>query len=236
MALKRRFSLYQNSAFTVRPGVIRTSVIFLVVVVVAVIYYQLNMRNYAWYNSNSKNEPCVTPEKEMHELLSLAEDVHVVLTKLGINHFLVYGSLWGGLRYKRPLPWDNDFDFGVIHPEIVKYSEEEMVKSFAPYGINCYYSFRGGFYRVTRGTARGDIMVYRDFYNNGVMHRIGVEAYIFFINYRHFHAFPARLVQLPMPTMQFGRVNVSVPHEGVELQKYHYPNDWWKVGKPHGCD
>lgn len=91
MPFKRRFSLYQNGAFTVRPGVIRTSVIFLLVVVIAVIYYQLNMRNYAWYNTNPKNEPCVTPEKEMRDLLSLAEDVHVVLTKMGINHFLVYG-------------------------------------------------------------------------------------------------------------------------------------------------
>ena len=90
MSLNGRFSL-QGTAFTVRPGVLRASVIFLVIVVVTVIYYQLNMRNYAWYNTNSKNEPCVAPEKEMHDLLSLAEDVHVVLTKMEINHFLVYG-------------------------------------------------------------------------------------------------------------------------------------------------
>lgn len=78
-------------------------------------------------------------------------------------------------------------------------------------------------------------MIYRDFYNSGWMHRTGWEAYLFFVNYRHFHMFPARLVKLPMPVIKFGPSNISVPHAGIELQKYHYPNDWWLVGKPRGC-
>lgn len=150
-----------------------------------------------------------------------------------LYYFVV--SLWGGLRYNAPLPWDNDFDFGVLYNEINQHSEEEIINEFKTYGIKCYYSYRFGFYRVTRDTARGDIMIYRDFYNSGWMHRTGWEAYLFFVNYRHFHMFPAKLVNLPMPVIKFGHCNISIPHGGVELQKYHYPNDWWLVGKPRGC-
>lgn len=28
---------------------------------------------------------------------------------------------------------------------------------------------------------------------------------------------------------------MPVPREGIELQKYHYPNDWWLEIKPTDC-
>ena len=40
---------------------------------------------------------------------------------------------------------------------------------------------------------------------------------------------------LPLPTMLFAGVPMPVPQEGLEIQKYHYPYDWWKESRPVGC-
>jgi len=150
-------------------------------------------------------------------------------------HLFVYCSLWGGLRYNGPLPWDNDFDFGVLYNEITKHSKQKLIQKFKTFGIHCYYTQWSRFFSVMRSTARGDVMIFSDFYNTGWMHRIGWESYIFFLNYRNYHKFPARLVKLPLEDNPFGLVNISVPHNSVEIQKYHYPQDWWKIKRPKGC-
>ena len=78
-------------------------------------------------------------------------------------------------------------------------------------------------------------MVFKDYYNTGWMHRVGLESYVFFMNYRYTHMFPAHLIKLPMPKVKFGKKTISVPHGGIEIQKYHYPDDWWLVKRPLGC-
>lgn len=47
--------------------------------------------------------------------------------------------------------------------------------------------------------------------------------------------FPPQLVISPLPAKQFGKHLINVPREGIELQKYHYPNDWWIEIKPTDC-
>lgn len=47
--------------------------------------------------------------------------------------------------------------------------------------------------------------------------------------------FPPQLVIAPLPAKRFGEHFVPVPREGIELQKYHYPNDWWLEIKPTDC-
>ncbi len=78
-------------------------------------------------------------------------------------------------------------------------------------------------------------MIFTDWYNNGIMHRIGMESYLFFIHYRKFHIFPSRLVQKPMPKLEFAGLNISTPREGIEMQKYLYPLNWMAEVKPDGC-
>ncbi len=90
-----------------------------------------------------------------------------------------------------------------------------------------------GGYRVTRGKARGDLMVFRNF--SGTMKRVGIESYLFSLNYKMHHSFPARLIEKPLPTSEFCGLNFSVPRNGIEIQRYHYPHDWWLEKKPTGC-
>ncbi|KAF4524835.1 hypothetical protein B566_EDAN014318 [Ephemera danica] len=47
--------------------------------------------------------------------------------------------------------------------------------------------------------------------------------------------FPPNLVTPPLPTKLFGGINVPVPHEGIEIQKYHYADNWWKEVIPSNC-
>lgn len=102
-------------------------------------------------------------------------------------------------------------------------------------GISLEYSAWGGFHRVTRGSARADLMLFHSFSPNGLMERVGIEAYVFFVNYRKMHAFPSQLVAMPLPKVLFAGVLMPVPKGGLEIQKYHYPYDWWKESKPIGC-
>lgn len=198
------------------------------------------MRSWSWYANRKRlvgdaGHPCLTPLMEMKDLKELTKDMHEVLNELELTHVLIYGSLWGALRYKDPLPWDNDVDMALYDEEVSKIDFNTLKRKFNERNINISYRLWLGTYRVTRGdTARGDLMVFRKSLF-GYMWRTGIEPWVFFVNYRRFHTFPASLIQEPLPKMEFAGVNISVPREGIEIQKYFYPHDWWKESKPRGC-
>ena len=144
-------------------------------------------------------------------------------------------SLWGALRYNAPLPWDTDLDIGVLRNDLEHLPRDKLEYTLASKGMDIHYSSWGGFYRVTMGNVRADLMIFDAFADSGNLERVGVESYVFFINYKKMHAFPSELVQKPLPTMSFGGIAMPVPHDGLEIQKYHYPYDWWEERKPVGC-
>jgi hypothetical protein len=47
--------------------------------------------------------------------------------------------------------------------------------------------------------------------------------------------FPPRLIAPPLPVKEFGGFVFPVPREGIEIQKYHYPDNWWKEVLPKNC-
>lgn len=143
--------------------------------------------------------------------------------------------MWGALRYQAPLPWDTDVDLGVQRKDIERVPKNLFRYFFYSKNISIYYSTWGGYYRVTRNGARADLMLFDYFSNNGYIERVGLESYIFYVNYKKMHAFPSRLVQKPLPMLPFAGRDMPVPRDGLEVQKYHYPYDWWKESKPIGC-
>lgn len=127
-------------------------------------------------------------------------------------------------------------DLGVLRGDLEHLPRGKLKLILASKGIHIHYSSWGGFYRVTSGNARADLMIFDTFDNNGYMERVGWEAYLFFINYKKMHAFPAELIRKPLPAMKFANIpGMPVPHHGLEMQKFHYPYDWWKESKPIGC-
>ncbi|XP_066922947.1 uncharacterized protein [Clytia hemisphaerica] len=197
------------------------------------IFYTLNVQGWHWYKM-AKQEVCETPDNYMNELKSLFRDAHIILTKFGLTHVLIYGSLFGAMRFGGPLPWDNDFDLAILSEEVAQIDESKFLQEFYDRGIKVMYRHWKGEYVISRNKAHGDLMIFSETWF-GDRGRTGIEPWVFFIHFRNFHQAPARLFEKPLPKLPFLGMNISVPREGMEIQRHFYPNDWWKEVKPKGC-
>lgn len=198
------------------------------------LYYLLNTHNWAHY-ANRKNEPC---RRKPEDLLRLIRTVHLVddgLNELGLTHYLLYGSLWGAMRTKGPLVWDTDADIGINGDEVCACQSETFIRAFTKRGLDVKFVPQHGRYRISDGQEEIDVMIFVDYWRDGMMRRTGWETWPFFVNYRWHHTFPAWLVEPPLPKLPFAGRNMSVPKGGVEIQKWLYRNNWWKETKPIGC-
>lgn len=211
-----------------------TRAVFAAVAFSCTLYYVLNAHNWAHY-ANRKNEPC---RRKPEDLLRLIRTVHLVddaLNELGLTHYLLYGSLWGAIRTKGPLLWDTDADIGINGDELCACETKNFLRAFTKRGLAVRFVHQHGRYRVSDGQEEVDIMIFVDYWRDGMMRRTGWETWPFFVNYRWHHTFPAWLVNPPLPQLPFAGRNMTVPRGGVEIQKWLYRNNWWKETRPIGC-
>ena len=211
--------------------------VVLLLLVVAT-YYAFNAHAWTRY-ANESGMPCERPKADISTLVRYTHAVIDVLEELAVSYYLMYGTLWGALRNGGPLPWDYDADIGVDGDALAKYTHEQIVDAFARRRLVVTWSDRRGRYKVVCPDADEiegiDVMPFYDYWRDGMMRRRGIESWVFFINYRVHHTFPARLVSKPLPVLSFGGRNVTVPRGGIEIQKYLYRGDWYKVVPPLGC-
>lgn len=153
--------------------------------------------------------------------------------KLGIIYFLCYGSLWGALKFQKTLPWDRNIDFCVIYHHIATIEEQTLYQSFKNAGLNYYYNSRRGKYVITYKTVSAEITVFEK--NGNHVERVGWEKRLFPHLYLNFQNFPYQLVENNLPKLKFNKIDIPVPHQEFEIQKYLYPENWWKEVKPKGC-
>lgn len=201
------------------------------------VYIGLNCLNYATYTGNDPwgvKPKCYNSKFHTDRLIRLAQKTHSILNQMGIEHWLMYGSLWGPLRgIPGPLPWDHDVDFGIKgEGNFSKMPIKDFKARFraAGFGVADRLKATGS---LTLGGAV-DIFVFYDYH--GYLWRGGYEPWTFYINYRLYHTFPARLLKQPLPKVRFGSFNVSFPRGGMEIVKHLYPFNWWKEVKPVGCE
>ena len=220
---------------------------FTVVVFVAFVlmYVGLSFVSFAPYTGNKvwkTTPPCFDSNKPRTSLVKLAHKMHLILDSMGIEHWLMYGSLWGPLRgIPGPLPWDYDVDIGINGDDgnFSKVPFEEFKARFTSAGLKVTdKSLRSGNLMLvdqnSENGEKGEVFI---FYNHGgVMTLAGYETWIFYINYRVYNSFPAVLVKQPLPKVRFGFFNISAPRGGIEIMKYLYPFSWWKVVKPANCE
>ncbi|XP_015756136.1 PREDICTED: fukutin-related protein-like [Acropora digitifera] len=211
-----------------------------VFIILATLYVFLNLQNFAYY-TNRFWKPvltCQNSDEEVDLLLKLANQIHMILNSMKIRHWLMYGSIWGALRISRPLPWDNDIDIGFEGEGV--FAEMTLSEFFAPFEA-------AGLKIQNKWTQSGSIVISKPglwlsvdlfaFYNHkGTMKRRGLESWVFALNYRTYHQFPAWFVKPELPQLKFGFFNISVPKGGIEIMKYLYPYNWWKVVPPNGCE
>ena len=201
------------------------------------IYICVSFVDYAHYNGNrpwASKPKCYNSKDYTALLVRLANKTHVVLDSLGIHHWLIYGSLWGPLRgIPGPLPWDHDVDIGFNGDgNFSKIPLDEFKAAFEAAGLEVDDDTLKSTGSFLVGRHIG-LIVFYDY--RGTMMRTGYETWLFFINYRVYHSFPARLLQQPLPKVKFGSFNISVPRGGMEVMRYLYPFNWWKVVKPASC-
>ena len=166
--------------------------------------------------------------------MKIANKTHFVLDSMGIEHWLMYGSLWGHLRgIPGPLPWDHDVDFGIDgNGNFGKIPLDEFKAKFKAAGLGVEDRLQ----ETSSFRIQGSVEIFVFYNYRGTMMRSGYETWILYINYRLYHSFPARLVQQPLPKVRFGSFNIAVPREGIEMMKHLYPFNWWKVVKPASCE
>ncbi|CAF1012434.1 unnamed protein product [Brachionus calyciflorus] len=189
-----------------------------------------------WYKHPEaffKEPPCDHDEYTQKLFEELTEKMSQMLDKLEITYFLCYGSLWGALKFQKTLPWDRNIDMCVIYHQLAAIDETKLYQAFKQADLNYYYNSRRGKYVVSYKTVSAEITVFEKIGTH--VERIGWEKRIFPHLYLKYQNFPYQLVDRELTRIKFNNLNVPVPHQEYEIQKYFYPDNWWKEVKPRGC-
>ena len=220
-----------------RPS--KKTVTIVTLLVLVLIYIGANLVDVDGYTGNKfwrPVTPCFKSKQHTAGLIELAHKTHLVLDSMGVDHWLMYGSLWGPLRgIPGPLPWDHDVDIGIDgNGNFKKIPLEKFKAKFEAAGLGLIDKFQESRYLSVKGYGESvGLFLYYNY--RGTMMRSGYESWLFYIHYRFRHSFPAKLLQHPLPKVKFGSFNISVPRGGIEIMKHLYPTNWWKVVEPKSC-
>ena len=217
----------------------KKTVTMVTLLVAVLIYIGASLVDVDGYTGNkvwASVTPCFKSKQHTARLIELAHKTHLVLDSIRVDHWLMYGSLWGPLRgIPGPLPWDHDVDIGIDgNGNFKKIPLEKFKAKFEAAGLGLIDKFQESRYLSVKGYGESvGLFLYYNY--RGTMMRSGYESWLFYIHYRFRHSFPAKLLQHPLPKVKFGSFNISVPRGGIEIMKHLYPTNWWKVVKPKSC-
>lgn len=203
------------------------------------LYVYINVQNFGYYTDRiwKPVKTCQSSEQEINQLLELTYKVHKILDDMKIRHWLMYGSIWGARRIGKPLPWDNDVDIGFDGEG--RFADMTLSEFFAPFeaaGLKVKSKWtQSGTFVISQEGLWLSVDLFALYNYGGTMRRRGLEPWIFALNYRIYHSFPAWLVEPELPQVKFGFFNISIPKGGIEILKHLYPYNWWKEVRPSGC-
>ncbi|XP_066991775.2 uncharacterized protein [Anabrus simplex] len=186
-------------------------------------------------------QTCHHPEEFQTSLHKLADRTHHILATLGLTHFLCYGSLWGLIRLSRSLPWEDDVEFCLRNEELSLKDEVYLIRVFKKDNLDLSYNSAEGLYVVKDPKFHGgsvQLIVFEEDPLINMMRRVGWKRRMLppdCEGMTSLQCFPPRLIAPPLPVKEFGGYVMPVPREGIELQKYHYQDNWWKEVLPKNC-
>lgn len=215
----------------------RVFLFFLTIVTLTSGYVYFSLPSYNRYLSPAAKNKCEQKPEDLAGLLNLTYRVHSVLNSFSLDHWLMYGSLFGAIRNQGPLPWDYDVDLAVKGEQFSKVKFEDFVAACEEHGLTVMDKrLKSGMLAFfdSKLPLYVDLFIYYE-YKFGMMWRSGLEAWLFFLHYRMHHAFPVRLVDAPLPKTKFGFFEIAIPRGNEEVLKYLYRYDWWKEVRPAGC-
>ncbi|XP_043188521.1 uncharacterized protein LOC122363380 isoform X2 [Amphibalanus amphitrite] len=177
----------------------------------------------------------------------LEESTHAVATvldELGLRFFLCYGSLWGQVHERRNPPWEADAELCVLSEQddsAADRLQDRLVMALDAAGFLAEQDGRLGRYDVYRtdGTPGLVQIVFfapdaanKMYRRDGWMHRSHPAVCTGDTADPQLHCFPARLVAAPLERRPFGAHHLPVPWLGFEIQKYLFPNTWFRDYAP----
>jgi hypothetical protein len=189
-----------------------------------------------WYKHPEayfKEVTCQHDEYTQQLFIKLTEKISDVFEKLNLKYFLCYGSLWGALKFKSTLPWDRNIDMCIIQNQLILINEQTLYQAFKQNDLKYYYNSRRGKYVVSYKTVSGEITVFEKIGSH--MERVGWEKRLVPHLYLNYQRFPYQLIEGELPKIKFNNRLLPVPKQEFEIQKYLYPDNWWKEVKPKGC-
>lgn len=216
-------------------------------------------KSFRWYRFPMACQSSPSMSKDM---VNLASSIGDAFSELNLSAAVCYGTLWGALRQNSMLRWDDNVDFCILNSELKKVSFDRLYWTFRQRDVDLSpFNWNTGSYSLTKGQARGEINVFYDcstfvylthseLENNvpdyipdssPVRERpkwacpLGWEPTVARLVHDLNRPFPLWLLEPPFSVHDLDGVQVSVPRDGVEIQKYLYPDDWWLEAKPPGC-
>uniref|UniRef100_A0A146M4E5 Uncharacterized protein n=1 Tax=Lygus hesperus TaxID=30085 RepID=A0A146M4E5_LYGHE len=133
-----------------RVSLPRTVLAFSVAVLLLLVYLVVHK-----FGRKQFTQTCNHSVKFHEGLHNLAERAHLVLSSVGLTHFLCYGSLWGQLRLSRSLPWESDVEYCLLNEELITKDEVYLARAFRSKNMLLDYDSTEGIYIVTDSTLPG---------------------------------------------------------------------------------
>ncbi|XP_078372334.1 uncharacterized protein LOC144655996 [Oculina patagonica] len=175
---------------------------------------------------------CGVSDAGRRHLINMTHQVRQILDQMQIVHWLFYGSLWEIRRLKFPLMWGDAVDIGIFtNGAFTDKTWDEFLAPFVSAGFIVSGNkerllFKGSMNFRKNPFKDLSIKVYT-FYNcDGVVQRTGLESWLFYINYKMYHSFPASFLEPALPWVSFGSLDIHVPRGGLEILRYIYPKHW----------
>ncbi|CAN8017768.1 hypothetical protein HPB47_019393 [Ixodes persulcatus] len=173
-------------------------------------------------------------------LSSLFPKVVSSLDSLGLTGYLCYYALWGSLKHEGPLPWTKRVELCLRNEELSGVDEGRLFRKFRQNGVLAHYDSANGIYKTALAGGSDACEAYLHVFEEDKVIRkvrkVGWKNRLIPPTACHtLHCFPAELIAVPMNVVPFLGTKVAVPHEGIEVLKYMFPDTWWKEIIPPNC-
>lgn len=191
------------------------------------------------FATESESEHCTVTKKVHQKMKLILQRTEEAMNALQLTYFLCYESLWGALKIEGPLPWQNKIQLCVLNEELNTVDEGFLVRTFKRYRLHITYNSADGTYHITLLNDYSSEVTLIVFEKDSITHqmrRVGWKNRLLPPGACDLlHCFPPRLLSPPLPQINFFSMKLPVAREEIEIQKYLFPNSWWKDIVPDKC-
>ncbi|KAJ6646955.1 hypothetical protein Bhyg_02172 [Pseudolycoriella hygida] len=189
------------------------------------------------YGHSEITSDCNVTSEYLNNLEKLLEKVHTILDSHKLKHILCYNTLWGQIRISNFLPWTKKADLCIFKSQLDRINEGLLYGSFQRKFLRLRYFSANGYFIVKdiySSKPFVQIYVFAKDEEQQMFKRVGWKRGLLPPNCewtQSLECFPANLIVDPLPVQRLGANAYPVPMGGIEIQKYHYADSWWKKPK-----